>query len=232
MSQVVRFLCVSCAISFYSVAPFVAVNAQQKLPFESEIQQFDMLDSTVLYPKGSILFTGSSSIRLWKTLAADMAPYTVIQRGFGGSKMTDLLYYAERIFKNHDCGAVFLFVANDLTGAGTDKCPEEVAGQFADFIRVVRQKRGNIPLFIVAITPTGSRWKAWPQIRKVNQLLAGLADAHENVLFIPTEDLFLGDDGLPRQELYVADRLHLSSTGYELWTKRIRSYLDPVVSCP
>jgi lysophospholipase L1-like esterase len=216
---------------FFLLPYFVQVSAQRISPFESEIQHFDSLDNSVLYPNDAILFTGSSSIRLWKTLAEDMAPHPVIQRGFGGSKMTDVLHYADRILKNHQCNSVVVFVANDIIGAsdGSDKRPEEVAGLFEDFVNIVRYKKGDIPIFLIAITPTASRWKVWPQIRKVNLLLARLADRSQNVVFIPTEDLFLGEDGLPMSDLFIADQLHLSARGYALWTKRLRAYLDPVL---
>lgn len=216
---------------FFLLLCFVPVSAQRISPFESEIQQFDSLDNSVLYPNDAILFTGSSSIRLWKTLAEDMAPHPVIQRGFGGSKMTDVLHYADRILKNHQCNSVVVFVANDIIGAsdGSDKRPEEVAGLFEDFVNIVRYKKGDIPIFLIAITPTASRWKVWPQIRKVNLLLARLADRSQNVVFVPTEDLFLGEDGLPMSDLFIADQLHLSARGYALWTKRLRAYLDPVL---
>ncbi|MEX0944646.1 MAG: hypothetical protein WDZ38_03165, partial [Balneolaceae bacterium] len=89
------------------------VTAQETDQWESAMLQFEELDRTHTYPPQSIFFTGSSSIRLWETLEEDMHPYPVIQRGFGGSRMTDLLNHADRYIAGHSFGAMVVFVAND-----------------------------------------------------------------------------------------------------------------------
>ena len=209
------------------------VAAQQSDdPWEQAMQQFEELDRTNNYPPESIFFTGSSSIRLWETLEEDMHPYPVIQRGFGGSRTTDLLNHADRYISGHTFSAMVIFVGNDIVGDPNrmDNTPEEVRKLFEEFItEKVRTYNPDAPIFILAVTPTHSRWRVWEQSRAANHQLAALADELDNVIFIHTEDLFLGEDGMPIDELFVSDRLHLSPAGYALWTKRLRSYLDPVV---
>lgn len=218
------------ALFFLLTTPVVAQQSDD--PWEQEMLQFDELDRTNNYPAESIFFTGSSSIRLWETLEEDMHPYPVIQRGFGGSRMTDLLNHADRYISGHEFRAMVIFVANDIVGDPNrmDNTPEEVRSLFEEFITgKVRTYNADAPIFILAVTPTHSRWRVWDQSRAANHELAALADELDNVIFIPTEDLFLGEDGMPKDELFVSDRLHLSPAGYALWTKRLRSYLDPVV---
>lgn len=198
-------------------------------PWEAEMQAFEELDRTEIYPPESILFTGSSSIRLWDTLEEDMAPYSVIQRGFGGSKITDVNRLADRYIAHHTFQAVVLFVANDISGSEEDKTPEEVRDRFDEFIDIIRSYNADAPIFLMAITPTGSRWHVWDRTRAANHYFAALADTHDGVIFIPTEDQFLGEDGLPMDHLFVSDRLHLSPAGYAKWTLRVRSYLEPVL---
>ncbi len=207
------------------------ISAQETDYWEDAILEFEHLDSTNFYPPESILFTGSSSIRLWETLAEDMAPYPVIQRGFGGSRMPDVLKHADRYIKNHKFSAVVVFVANDITGnpGDVDKHPEEVRNLFEEFVLKIRSYNADAKIFIMAITPTRSRWHAWKNINTANVLLAQMADNHENVIFVPTEDLFLDECGIPKPHLFVSDQLHLSPSGYQLWTKRLRSYLNPVL---
>lgn len=211
----------------------IPVAAQQSGdPWEQAMQHFEELDRTNSYPPESIFFTGSSSIRLWATLEEDMHPYPVIQRGFGGSRMTDLLNHADRYISGHTFSAMVIFVANDIVGDPNrmDNTPREVRELFEEFItEKVRTYNPDAPIYILAVTPTHSRWRVWDQIRAANHQLAALADELDNVIFINTEDLFLGEDGMPKDELFVSDRLHLSPAGYALWTKRLRSYLDPVV---
>lgn len=209
----------------------VAVSAQEVDRWESEMLQFEELDRTHNYSPESILFTGSSSIRLWETLEEDMYPYPVIQRGFGGSTMEDVLKHSDRYISVHSFSAVVVFVANDITGnLNADKTPAEVRELFEEFINKIRSYDEKAPIFIMAITPTKSRWNVWDESRAANHHLASLADQFEQVLFVPTEDLFLGSDGKPIDNLFVSDQLHLAPSGYELWTRRLRSYLDPALS--
>lgn len=211
----------------------ITVSAQQMDdPWEQTMQQFEELDRTNSYPPKSIFFTGSSSIRLWESLEDDMYPHPVIQRGFGGSRMTDLINHADRYISGHNFRAMVIFVANDIVGDPNrlDNNPLEVRELFEKFItEKVRSYTADAPIFIMAITPTYSRWHVWDQSRAANHELAALADELDNVIFIHTEDLFLSADGVPKDELFVSDRLHLSPAGYALWTNRLRSYLDPVL---
>jgi hypothetical protein len=213
-------------------ASSIPALAQDTDMWEPAMLEFERLDRENVYPPNSILFTGSSSIVLWRTLAQDMAPFPVIQRGFGGSKMPDVLKHADRYIKKHQFSAVVVFVANDITGDpnNSDKSLSEVRDLFEQFVQKIRSYNAEAPIFIMALTPTNSRWHVWNNTRAANLLLQGLADENENVIFVPTEDLFLGDDGKPKPELFVSDQLHLAPAGYELWTKRLRSYLVPVLN--
>lgn len=224
LKSIILFAC----WSFFTFA-LIAQNADQ---WEGAMKNFEALDRANSYPKDALFFTGSSSIRLWKTLEEDMSPYSIIQRGFGGSKMPDLLKYADRYIKKHEFAAMVVFVANDISGAedGSDRTPQELVGLFEEFILRVKGYHAEAPIFLMAITPTNSRWKVWDQTRAVNLGLAKLADTYDGVIFVPTEDLFLGADGRPMAHLFVADQLHLAPAGYALWTERLRSYLDPVLS--
>jgi len=93
--------------------------------WESEIRKFTELNRIEKYDHDAIVFAGSSSIRLWKTLAGDLKPYSVIQRGYGGAKLSDYGVYAEKIFDDIPGRALVLFIANDITGSEKDKSPQE-----------------------------------------------------------------------------------------------------------
>ena len=226
-----RKLFISTLVLLISFSLATTSCAQNTDMWEADMLRFEELDRNNEYPPESVLFTGSSSIRLWETLAADMHPIPVIQRGFGGSRMPDVLKHADRYIGVHTFSAVVVFVANDITGNpnDVDKSPSEVRDLFEDFIQKIRGYNATAPIFIMAITPTNSRWHVWDASRTANQLLASLADENEHVIFVPTEDLFLGEDGKPKADLFVSDQLHLAPAGYTLWTKRLRSYLFPVM---
>ncbi|HUX97117.1 MAG TPA: GDSL-type esterase/lipase family protein [Bacteroidales bacterium] len=209
------------------------LSEYQNLPevksWENDILKFEQLDKTENYPSESIIFAGSSSIRLWSTLKEDIAPYPVIQRGYGGAKLSDFAVYADRIFDPHECRAIVIFVANDITGSENDKSPEEVLRLYKHVVKTIRKNHKNTPVFWIAITPTSSRWKAWPQIRNANKLIKEYCEKSQNLYFITTDFAFLGQDGKPKDELFRDDLLHLNDQGYALWKEIVKKELDSVL---
>lgn len=203
-------------------------EASQK--WEADIVKFEQLDQREKDPANAILFVGSSSIRLWSTLKEDVAPYPVIQRGFGGSKFSDLAVYVRRIVYPHQFRAIVIFEANDITGSAADKSPGEVVKLFRNIIRNVRQKYPDQPIFLVEITPTPSRWAVWPVVKQTNQMLKESCSKMHNTYFIETASAYLNEAGEPRKELFIKDILHQNRDGYIIWGKLISNKLDEILS--
>jgi hypothetical protein len=202
------------------------LQAAAALEWEQDITNLESLDRTESHPADSILFIGSSSFRLWDTIARDIAPYHPIRRAYGGAKFSDLAVFARRLIAPHRFRALVIFVANDVTGSANDASPEQVATWFSHIVEVTRTLRPAVPIFCLAITPTPARWEAWPQIHKVNNALAQACAAHHDVHFIPTARAYLDEHGQPHSDLFQEDRLHLNQLGYRLWSAIILSHLD------
>lgn len=224
------------AVSAFTLALFISCSPLIKyrdLPevkaWEPEIARFDSLARNVKYPEEAVIFAGSSSIRLWSTLADDMSPYNVIQRGYGGAKMSDFAVYAERILSPLKCSALVLFIANDITGGNSDKKPEEVRRLFSIIHSTFRKDHPGVPVFNVAVTPTPSRWKAWPEINRGNELIKKWCEKHPGTYFIATDTAFIGPGGEPKSELFRNDRLHLNAEGYKVWSRIIKGELDRIL---
>jgi len=201
-------------------------QAQPTSKWEGEIAAFDKLNQTEKYSEHSILFTGSSSIRLWSTLKEDMAPYPVIQRGFGGSNSPAVLQHIERIAYPHQLDGVVIFIANDITGSPNDLTPTESSENFRKIIKILRAKYKKQPIFIIEITPTGSRWKKWSVIQEDNAKLKALCKKEKKVYFIETAQSFLNEKGEPRNELFRADLLHLNADGYKIWSALVKAEIS------
>jgi hypothetical protein len=225
-----RYLIILIACIIFSCAP---LNKYRNLPevkvWEPEIEKFEQLDRTEKYPGDAILFAGSSSIRLWESIEKDMIPSHVIQRGYGGAKLSDFSVYASRIINSHPCRAIVIFVANDITGTEQDKTPEEVAALFKNVLKTIRKSHPVTPVFWIEITPTASRWKVWPEIQQANSLIKDLCSREKNSYFIETQKYFLNEKGLPSDDLFREDKLHLSDKGYEIWKGIIKQKLDEVL---
>jgi lysophospholipase L1-like esterase len=209
------------------------VNKYRDLPevlaWENEIQKFEQLDKIEKYSPDALLFAGSSSIKLWTTLETDMSPYPVIQRGYGGARLSDFAVYADRIIAPHPCKAIVIFIANDITGGDSDKSPKEVAALFRYVVKVIRKTHSQTPVFWIAVTPTAARWKAWDEIQEVNRRIAAICSHNDNTLFIRTDFAFLDENGKPKTELFIDDKLHLNQQGYAIWTEIIKGQLEKVI---
>lgn len=206
----------------------VAKYAKEARKWEKNIQDFEQLDKTEKYPDDAILFTGSSSITIWKTINEDMAPYHAINRGFGGSKFSDLACYIDRIVYPHQFKALVIFEANDISGSASDKTPQQDVELFKYIVKTVRKKFPNKPIFLIEITPTKLRWAVWPKIKEANRLLKQTCESLPHVYFIDTASSYLNEKGGPRTELAQADMLHQNRDGYLIWMKLIKDKLDRI----
>jgi len=221
-------------IALLLIVSCAPLNKYRELPevkaWESDIEKFEQLDISKSYPSDAILFAGSSSIRLWSTIGKDMLPYNVIQRGYGGAKLSDFVVYADRIIYPHPCQAIVIFIANDIAGNDNDKSPLEVSQLFKKVLYIIHRKFSDTPVFWISVTPTPARWKVWPEIKEANEMIKEICGNHRNTYFIETEKFYLNSSGLPRNQLFVADRLHLNADGYAIWAEIIKNDLNKVLA--
>lgn len=177
-----------------------------------------------------ILCLGSSSFRLWESINQNMTPYKMLRRAYGGAKYCDLAVFTPKLIDGLQYRAVLIFVGNDITGSDSDKTPGEIVRLATVVIASIRTQKPNVPIFLIEITPTPSRFKVWPRIQEANQALEALAKGQSNTFFIKTATSYLTANGEPRSELFLKDKLHQNQQGYELWSSLIKHSLSSVVS--
>jgi lysophospholipase L1-like esterase len=191
--------------------------------WEKAIAAYEASDRTNPPPKGAALFIGSSTILLWKTLATDFPDHKVINRGFGGSEIVDATHFADRIIFPYEPKQIFLRSGgNDIHGG---RLPDQVAADFADFVRVVRNRLPNTEIIYVAVNPAPARWGENDKYRALNKKIREQAVNMPRVSFVDAYDVSLTSDGQGRPELFVADKLHFNAHGYKLLAERVRPYL-------
>lgn len=172
-----------------------------------------------------VLFIGSSSFRLWDNLPADLAPYPIVKRAYGGAKFRDLAIHTPELVRAMKFNRAVIFIANDVTGKEDDTPPETTRKLAHLVIAQLRREQPNVQVFLLAVTPTPSRYEYWPRIQKTNQMLKSLSVELQNVHYIPTATAFLDADGLPRAEYFKDDKLHLNQQGYAVWSELIKRAL-------
>jgi len=207
--------------------PRVAAEAlpQTSARWEKEIAAYEQADRANPPAKGGIVFVGSSSIRRWLTLAEDFPRHRVLNRGFGGSQMSDSAHFAERIVLPYEPRMIVVYAGGNDLSAG--KTPAEIFSAFQAFVEKVRVKLPETTIAYISIAGNPKRWAQVERVKAANALIEDYARKNPGLKFIDVFPHMLGADGLPRPELFVADRLHMSPAGYELWTKLVDQALPP-----
>jgi lysophospholipase L1-like esterase len=196
--------------------------AQTQRSWEEQIKKFEETDLKNPPPKGSILFVGSSSIRLWPT-DEYFRDKKIINRGFGGSQIEDSTKYADRIIIPYKPRMVVLYAGDNDLARG--KTPEQVFADYKAFVERLRQDLGDVRIAFISVKPSIARWNIDGKIKAMNALVKTYTAQNKNLVYIDVYEKMLGDDGKPRASLYVTDGLHLTPEGYKLWTSIVKPYL-------
>jgi len=198
--------------------------------FEKDILAFEASDRINPPPKNAILFIGSSSIRMWKTLAKDFPEYRVINRGFGGSQISDSIYFADRIVIPYEPRAIVFYAGgNDINAK---KSPDTVFNDFKTFVSAVRGKLPATKIVYISVAPNPARWAQIEQIREANQLIRDYAATQNGLSFIDVHPVMLGEDGQPKPDIYLTDKLHMNEKGYAIWTEVVGRHLKSLGLAP
>ena len=166
--------------------------------WESEISAFEKADLTNPPPKHPILFVGSSSIRLWKTVAEDFKGYPVLNRGFGGSQIGDSAAFCDRIITRYEPSLIFLYAGDNDVAAG--HTAEQILGDFREFVAAVRAKLPNTPIAFISIKPSPSRWQHIDTIKAANQLISEYVKSDRRLTYVDIFSKML--DAEARRTLY------------------------------
>jgi len=190
--------------------------------WEKEIQRYESADKKRKPFANGILFVGSSTFKEWESLRDDMRPMYVINRGFGGARMSDLLYYADRIIIPYNPKLVVLYAGdNDLT-EGEKITPEKLLENTKKLTQYIHEKLPDTKIYFISIKPCEHRWSFWPEIQKANQMIKDFSVQTRYFVFIDIASRMLTKEGQPVKELFMWDGLHLNERGYHLWARTIR----------
>ncbi|MFT7537117.1 MAG: lysophospholipase L1-like esterase [Hyphomicrobiaceae bacterium] len=190
--------------------------------WQAAIDTFLSQDRNASAAPHGVVFVGSSSIRLWRTLATDMGPVPVVHRGFGGSKLFDAIHYSHELVSKHEPSVVVVFSGtNDIAGK-SPKSAERVRDLFRQFVARLRWHDPQLAICHIAITPTLARESHIPIVNEANRLIRIDCEADPLLTFVdPSVDL-VDANGRPDPQWFIKDRLHLNQRGYEVWTHHIR----------
>ena len=212
----------ACASGAPAAAPRAATSSVVPATapaFEPEIAAIEARDRIAQPPRGSIVFVGGSSIRLWPDLASAFPNAPVLNNGFGGSTLPDVIYYAPRLVLPYSPRLIVLYAGDNDLAAG--RTPEQVLGDYTTFVRLVRQTLPATRVVFISIKPSPSRWALAAPTRAANALIAQAIARDTLAAYVDVFTPMLGASGRPRPELFRMDSLHMTPAGYALWRARL-----------
>lgn len=196
--------------------------------FEMDIQQFEAQDRISPPSTGAIVLTGSSSIARWNERAPrDLAPLTVIPRGFGGSVMNDLLYYLDRVVLHYQPRAVLIYEGDNDTGIAVPIPKEQILDQLSQIIARIHEALPDARIYLLSVKPSILRWGVWPQAQDVSAGYREFAARDPLVYYVDVATPFLNADGTVMRDVFVDDNLHHNELGTLIWASAIRAALMP-----
>jgi lysophospholipase L1-like esterase len=208
------------AIALFTALPAAAQPAADR--WDADIKAFEAADAASPPATGGIVFVGSSTIRLWD-VAAYFPGLPIVNRGFGGSALSDALRHVERLVLVHEPRLVVLYAGDNDVAAG--RLSEQIAVDFERFVRAVHARLPRTRILYLAIKPSVLRWLQVDRMHAANEAIRAICGRDDRLAFFDFGDAMLGWDERPRPELYAADGLHLSPQGYELWSAMLRPVL-------
>ena len=188
--------------------------------WEDEIRAFEEEDRRAPPPAGGVLFIGSSSIRLWKTLATDFPGQSVTNRGFGGSQIREVTAFVPRIVLPYRPRLIVFYCgSNDIASGARDTAG--VLEDYRAFVRTVHDALPETRVLFVSIAPNPARWHLRAQFRQANALIGAYTKTDPRLGYVDVWIHMVNRAGRPRPELFVEDRLHMNTKGYAIWRRVI-----------
>lgn len=213
-------------ILFFLALVILVIPASLAQPYAKEIADFKKQDSLSFPESGQILFVGSSSFTLWKDVQQYFPQYPIINRGFGGSTLLDVTRYEADIIFPYKPKQIVIYcgendIANDSTVTGA-----VVFERFKKLYDDIRLNLGKVPIVYVSMKPSPSRWHLREKQTDGNERIRKfLRKKKRRAVFVDVWPGMLGADGKPREELYIADKLHMNAQGYIIWQKLLEPLL-------
>ena len=191
--------------------------------WDKQIAAFEKADQETMPPKNGILFVGSSSIRYWN-LEKSFPGKPVINRGFGGSEISDSLFFADRIIIKHQPRIIVFYAGDNDLARG--KSSSRVVKDYQAFVAKIHGALPRTKIIFVAIKPSIARWKLIKPIRVTNSHILEITKTDPLQEFLDVDGPMIGNDGKPKPELFIKDGLHLNVAGYKLWNSLLRPHLE------
>jgi lysophospholipase L1-like esterase len=192
------------------------------IPFQEEINVFIKKDSIAMPADNSILFVGSSSFNYWKDISNYFPGYPIINRGFGGSSLTDIIHFNQETILKYKPKQIYIYCGENDIAASDTITPQIVFERFKTLYIIIRNHLGNeIPIMYVSIKPSVARWSMEDKFVTANSLIRNFINKQKQTQFLDVHSAMLDTNGEVFKDIFIADKLHMNAKGYAIWQKII-----------
>ena len=199
--------------------------ANLAIRFAQRVALYEAGDKASPPPAGAILLAGDSQFDRWKTFQEDLAGYTVINRGIDSFRTSDLIQYADRLVIQYKPRLVVLHVGgNDLHGT---KTPEQLLADTKTLVATIRAGLPGVPIIWSSTTPGPARWDEREKRTAANALVKQWIAGEKGLSYVDLWSAMLTPDGQPREDIWVADRVHPNHEGYLIRVRLTKPLLGP-----
>jgi len=203
---------------------FGGVSAQDS-PFYKEIQAFKKKDSIQTPIKNAILLIGSSSFKNWVDVQNYFPLFPIINRGFGGSTLPDVIQFANDVIFPYEPKQILIYCGeNDLASADSVTATM-VFNRFKQLFQIIRDRLPKVPVAFISMKPSPSRERLWPKMIEGNTLIKNYLKKKRNTAFIDVYSKMFDANGEVMKDIFLKDNLHMNPKGYAIWQKIIAPYL-------
>ncbi|RAV30561.1 GDSL-type esterase/lipase family protein [Sinomicrobium soli] len=207
------------------VLPLFYLHAQDATRFENDIKKFRQQSDTLDLSGYDAVMVGSSSVRMWKDIDSYFPGFSWLNRGFGGSQMSDVLYYREDLVFRHSFDKIFLYEGDNDIASG--KSPGRVKRDFKELLDEIRDRMPETEVYIIGVKPCIQENRAGKRKKymKFNRRMERWCNRREKFHFIDVWADMLGEDGNPVASFFLKDGIHMTAEGYAIWAENIRPFL-------
>ncbi|MEB2783891.1 GDSL-type esterase/lipase family protein [Algoriphagus persicinus] len=196
----------------------------QDLPFQEEVDRRAIAIDSAGWEKGSVVFTGSSSVRMWKNLQDQFPDVAIINSAFGGSRADQLLLHLDKTVLRFEPSKVFIYEGDNDINSGHEI--SEIMNNLDELVTQIHTKYPNTIVNLIAAKPSPSRWEKKVSYLALNDLIRQYATTHDNVNIVNVWDIMLDKTGKPKADIFIEDKLHMNDKGYVLWKEIFIPFLE------
>ena len=197
---------------------------QDPLRFKEEVENIGQVEYELDTSKDVIVFTGSSSIRMWDDIQQYFPDHQVVKAGFGGSQMSDLLYYSDQLILKYAPDKVFIYEGDNDIAA--DKTPSEIITTTVELVEKIHSMLPLTEIVLISAKPSISRWHLKEKYEELNRRFEIYSSKKERVNYADVWTIMLNQNGSPKKTLFLSDSLHMNKKGYDLWAIKLAGFLE------